>query len=175
MGGPIAQLLWRRHRDLVSGLVFCATSAGFMPNRTQRLPYQSAMLAAVTAARAATLTVRIPAIPALRGRPPRLPAWIADETRLHDPRAMVEAGHSISTYHAGRWIGEIDVPAALVCTTRDHAVRPDLQLALAESIPGTTVHPVVDGHLACAHPSFGPVLFDACVSVAERVARDVRV
>src|SRR6266436_7210550 len=97
MGGPVAQLLWRRHRDLVSGLVFCATSAGFMPNRSQRLPYQSAMFAAVTAARAATLTVKIPAIPALRARPPRLPAWIADETRFHDPRAMVEAGHSIST------------------------------------------------------------------------------
>jgi len=175
MGGPIAQLLWRRHRDLVSGLVFCATSAGFMPNRTQRLPYQSAMLAAVTAARAATFTVRIPAIPALGARPPRLPAWIADETRLHDPRAMVEAGHSISTYHAGRWIGEIDVPTAVVCTTRDHAVRPDLQLAMARAIAGASVHAVDDGHLACAHPSFGPVLFDACAGVADRVTDDARV
>src|SRR3954468_10514681 len=25
MGGPIAQLLWHRHRDLVEGLVLCAT------------------------------------------------------------------------------------------------------------------------------------------------------
>src|SRR6185437_7184713 len=29
MGGPIAQLLWRRHRELVSGLVLCATSYTF--------------------------------------------------------------------------------------------------------------------------------------------------
>jgi len=175
MGGPVAQLLWRRHRDLVSGLVFCATSAGFMPNRSQRLPYQSAMFAAVTAARAATLTVKIPTFPALRARPPRLPAWIADETSLHDPRAMVEAGHSISTYHAGRWIDQVDVPTAVVCTARDHAVRPELQLALADAIAGSTVHSIEDGHLACAHPSFAPVLFDACVSVAERIGDDVRV
>ena len=29
MGGPIAQLLWRRHPDVVAGLVLCATSATF--------------------------------------------------------------------------------------------------------------------------------------------------
>ena len=37
MGGPVAQLLWRRHRDLVVGLVLCATTAGFIPNRWSRL------------------------------------------------------------------------------------------------------------------------------------------
>src|SRR4051794_17908277 len=36
MGGPVAQLMWRRHRDLIDGLVLCATSAGFMPNRVVR-------------------------------------------------------------------------------------------------------------------------------------------
>src|SRR3954466_4611469 len=29
MGGPIAQLLWRRHRDLVDGMVLSATTMGF--------------------------------------------------------------------------------------------------------------------------------------------------
>ena len=38
MGGPIAQLLWRRHRDLVSGLVFCATTSGFRRSRKRRPP-----------------------------------------------------------------------------------------------------------------------------------------
>jgi len=169
MGGPIAQLMWRRHRDLVSGLVLCATSAGFMPNRRARLPYQSAMLAAVTAARVATLTLRLPSIPALGVGSAPLPPWIADETRMHDWRAMVEAGHSLSTYHADRWIDQIDVPTAVVCTTRDHAVRPELQLALADAVAGATVHPIDDGHLACAHADFGLVLRDACTDVAGRV------
>lgn len=171
MGGPVAQLLWRRHRDLVSGLVMCATSAGFMPDRRARLPYQSAMLAAVGAARLATLTRVIPPLPGFGMRASRLPAWAADEMRRHDWRAMVEAGHSLSTYHAGRWLEEIDVPTAVVCTTRDHGVRPDLQIALADAIPGATVHPIDDGHLACAHPGFAPVLVGACTSVARRAVR----
>ena len=175
MGGPIAQLLWRRHRDLVSGLVFCATSAGFMPNRGQRLSYQSWMLAAVTAARAATLTRAVPALPAWGIRPTPVPQWIADETRRHDWRSMVEAGHSISTYNAGRWTDQVDVPAAVVCTTRDYAVKPDLQLALANAIPGTTVHRIDDGHLACAQPDFGRVLRNACSGVADRVGRAAHV
>ena len=29
MGGPIAQLIWRRHPDRVAGLVLCATAADF--------------------------------------------------------------------------------------------------------------------------------------------------
>ena len=168
MGGPVAQLLWKRHRDLVSGLVLCATSAGFIPNRRARLSYQSAMLAAAGAARVATLSRAIPAVPAFGVRSSRMPAWIADEMRRHDWRNIVEAGHSISTYHAGRWLGEIDVPTAVLCTTRDHAVRPELQLALADTIPGATVHPIDDGHLACAQSTFAPVLISACTSVARR-------
>jgi 3-oxoadipate enol-lactonase len=172
MGGPVAQLLWQRHRDLVSGLVFCATSAGFMPNRRARLPYQSAMLAAVSAARIASLSRAIPGLPAFGLHPRRLPAWAADEMRRHDWRTIVEAGHSISTYHAGKWLREIDVPTAVVCTTRDRGVRPELQLALADAIAGATVHPIDDGHLACAQPSFAPVLLDACTSVARRATAD---
>src|SRR3954451_20398801 len=39
MGGPIAELTWRRHRDRVEGLVLCATAARFAPAdpRTQAL------------------------------------------------------------------------------------------------------------------------------------------
>ncbi len=174
MGGPVAQLLWRRHRDLVSGLVLCATSAGFIPNRRARLPYQSAMLAAVAAARAATLTRAVPSLPGLGMRSSRLPQSMADEMRRHDWRAIVEAGQSLSTYHAGRWIDQVDVPTSVVCTTRDHAVAPDLQLALADAITGATVHTIDDGHLACAQPDFARVLRNACMSVAER-ARAVSV
>src|SRR5204863_4007150 len=39
MGGPIAQLLWRRHRPLVSGLVLCATSRNFRGHPRERLMF----------------------------------------------------------------------------------------------------------------------------------------
>ena len=36
MGGPIAQLIWQRHRQRVAGLVLCATSAYFSTSREER-------------------------------------------------------------------------------------------------------------------------------------------
>ena len=59
-----------------------------------------------------------------RCRPSTMPAWAAREMRRHDWRMIIEAGHSISTYNARRWIGEVDVPTAVVCTTEDRGVAP---------------------------------------------------
>ena len=83
---------------------------------------------------------------------------------------IVEAGQSLSTYYAGRWIGEVDVPTAVVCTTHDRAVQPKLQREMAEAIPGATVHELDAGHLACRRAEFGPPLLDACHDVADRAA-----
>jgi pimeloyl-ACP methyl ester carboxylesterase len=169
MGGPVAQLMWRRHRDLVDGMVLCATTAGFMPNRPVRLAYQSALLASVSAARFGMLTRLLPRIPAVNLTPQSLPGWAASEMQRHDWRMILEAGHSISTYHAP-WIDEVDVPTSIVCTTEDRGVRPDLQLATAEAIRGATVHRIADGHLACANPAFADPLLAACGDVAARIA-----
>jgi pimeloyl-ACP methyl ester carboxylesterase len=169
MGGPVAQLMWRRHRDLVDGMVLCATTAGFMPNKPIRLAYQSALLASVSAARFGMLTRLLPRIPAVNLSAQSLPAWAASEMQRHDWRMILEAGHSISTYHAP-WIDEVDVPTAIVCTTEDRGVRPDLQLATAEAIRGATVHRIADGHLACANPAFADPLIAACSDVAARIA-----
>jgi pimeloyl-ACP methyl ester carboxylesterase len=168
MGGPVAQLLWRRHRDLVSGLVFCATSAGFVPNPVSRSFYQAAMLGATAAARFPWPARYLPPLPMVRLPRSSMPTWAAGEMQRHDWRMIIEAGHSISTYSARRWIGDVDVPAAVLCTSGDRGVAPDLQLALAEAIPGATVHPFDDGHLACANPDFTEPLLAACLDVATR-------
>jgi 3-oxoadipate enol-lactonase len=171
MGGPVAQLLWRRHRDLVDGLVLCATSADFMPNRLTRNLYQATMLSATAMARLAWPSRLLPGVPMVNAHPSAMPAWAASEMRRHDWRMIIEAGHSISTYNARRWIGEVDVPTAVVCTTEDRGVAPSMQHALADSIPGATVHSVADGHLACANARFAAPLLAACLDVAGRGPR----
>ena len=168
MGGPVAQLLWRRHRDLVDGLVMCATSADFMPNRFTRNIYQATMLSATAMARLAWPSRFLPPVPMVSANPARMPAWAASEMRRHDWRMIIEAGHSISTYNARRWIGEVDVPTSIVCTTEDRGVAPSMQLALAETIRGATVHSIADGHLACANARFAEPLVAACLDVAGR-------
>ena len=50
-------------------------------------------------------------------------------------------------------------------------MRPELQLALAESIPGATIHRIDEGHLACAMTDFGRVVREACDDVANRIER----
>ncbi len=175
MGGPIAQLLWRRHRDLVAGLVLCATAPGFVPVAPARLAYQSWMLGAAGAVRLAAFAPSLPSLPFGRRREQRLPEWAAAEVRRHDWRMIVEAGQSLSTYHAGRWIGEIDVPATVVCTAGDRAVRPDLQRAMAAAIPGAKRIDVDAGHLACRHAAFTAPLLAACSDVAQRAGLGVRV
>jgi len=111
MGGPISQLLWRRDRDLVRGLVLCATSAGFFPGTRERM--------------------------------------------------VVEAGHSIGTYHAP-WVAEIDVPTVVIVTTQDRLVDPDQQYAMAAAIPNARVVELPLNHLACTDPDFVDPLVEAC-------------
>ncbi len=170
MGGPVAQLMWRRHRDLVDGLVMCATSAGFIPNRFTRNLYQGAMLSATAMVRLAWPSRLIPPLPMVNLSSANMPAWAAGEMRRHDWRMIIEAGHSISTYSARRWIGEVDVPTAVVCTTEDRGVAPAQQLEIAGAIAGATVHSLADGHLACANTRFVDPLVAACLDVASRAA-----
>ncbi|HUI49687.1 MAG TPA: alpha/beta fold hydrolase [Acidimicrobiia bacterium] len=169
MGGPVAQLMWRRHRDLVEGLVLCATSAGFAPNRLTRSVYQTTMFGATALARMTVPSRLLPAVPMVRMQPSTMPTWAAAEMRRHDWRMIIEAGHSITTYSARRWIGEVDVPTAILCTTEDHGVAPALQLDLAGAIKNSTVHSLADGHLACANARFAEPLVAACLDVAERI------
>ena len=100
-----------------------------------------------------------------------MPAWAASEVRRHDWRMIIEAGHSISTYNARRWIGDIDVPTAVVCTTEDRGVAPSMQQAIADAIRDASVHSVADGHLACANAGFATPLLTACLDVADRAYR----
>jgi len=170
MGGPVAQLLWRRHRDLVDALVLCATSVDFMPNAFVRNAYQAGMLSATVMARLAWPT-RLPMqVPMVNMRGASMPAWAAGEMRRHDWRMIIEAGHSICTYNARRWISDVDVPTSVVCTTEDRGVAPSMQLDIAQAIPGATVHSVADGHLACANARFADPLVAACLDVSSRVS-----
>ena len=178
MGGPIAQLLWKRHRPLVEGLVLAATSYRFLHDAQARILVTSAVGALAQATRLAELAARVPLaglrllIPTLVPASGSVGRWGAEEIRRHSLRAVIEAGAEIGSYNAEPWIGTIDVPTAVVLTTHDRAVDPIWQLRLARAIRGASVHTVADGHVACGHSLFGQVFAEACGEIADRVARD---
>jgi 3-oxoadipate enol-lactonase len=174
MGGPVAQLLWRRHPELVSGLVFCATSYRFVVGARERLIFGTMMASAIGTTRTGEWIGRAPMVRSWtpRGsstRPTNLRAWAAGEMRRHDMVKLMEAGQAIGNYSARRWIGEIDVPTTVLVTRRDRAIRPEEQLRLAAAIPGAQVQDIDDGHVVCAKREFGPAVVRAVQSVADRL------
>jgi pimeloyl-ACP methyl ester carboxylesterase len=173
MGGPVAQLLWRRHPDLVSGLVLCATSYRFVTGARERFIFSSMMATAVGTTRAGELMGRTPGMGRFvphgsAQRPTTLRTWAAGEMRRHDLVKIMEAGQAIGSYNARRWIGEVDVPTTVLVTTRDRAIAPSEQHKLAAAIPGAEVQLLDDGHMACAKREFGPALVRAVDSVVAR-------
>lgn len=172
MGGPVAQLLWRRHPEVVDGLVLCATSRTFASRFQERMGF-TALGGFSLASRAVPAIVHRRVAERMIGRPAgdaSLEAWITRELQRSSWPAVLEAGRAIGSFDSRRWIGEVDVPTAVVVTVDDGLVVPQRQLALARSIPGATVHPVQGAHTVCvtAPHRFVPPLVEACRSVAAR-------
>ncbi|MBV9661963.1 MAG: alpha/beta fold hydrolase [Acidimicrobiales bacterium] len=172
MGGPVAQLLWRRHREVVSGLVLCATAARFASRGQWKGPMGTMGLGA---------SVAISLLPgALRRRgmaaatrnwaEPATARWAIEEWCRHDPSALIQAGLALSRFDSTPWVGHIDVPTAVVVTTEDSVVSPRRQLLLAKSVSGAGVIPVAGDHRACVDlpDLFVPALVEACRSVRGR-------
>jgi 3-oxoadipate enol-lactonase len=140
MGGPIAQLTWRRHRDLVTGLVLCATARRFGNGEPRMKAMGAGLLGASLAAKVASPALRGELVrryvSARIGDDPRL-QWAAEQIRRNDPGAVLQAGAALMGYDATPWIGDVDVPTSVVVTTQDNVVPPHRQRALAASIPGS--------------------------------------
>jgi pimeloyl-ACP methyl ester carboxylesterase len=177
MGGPVAQLLWKQHRDRVEGLVLCATSRNFRGHPRDQLLYSGLPLAA--------LALRLPGSAAVwrngerllgeRFGGPPFEHWAQQELRRHDVPSIVAAAGEVGRFSSHRWVHEIDVPTAVLVHTRDRLVPPRRQRKLAESIPGAETFLVDGDHFVCArHPErFVPVLVEATTSVVRR-ARSAR-
>lgn len=173
MGGLVAQLLWRDHRDLVAGLVLCATSRNFKGGPGDRI-YFGGLSGLATAARMAPGPLREQAFARLlanRLETLDLGPWGSAEVARHDFRMVVEAGASIGTFSSHTWIGEVDVPTSVVVTTADAKIPPGRQRKLAAAIGGAHVFDVDGPHQVCSRQPerFVPALVAACESVRNRV------
>jgi len=181
MGGPVAQLLWRRHPSKVEGLVMCATSGEpVTAGPVARLAFTSFFSAAAGTARLGQMATYVPVSvagtlvrPLERKAPPLDVLFAVAEMGRHDLRMLLEAGVALGRYQAKDWICEIDVPTAIVVTTEDRAVIPEGQMHQALEIRDVRIFCVDDGHTAITDPSFAEQLRRACIDVAERAAEAI--
>jgi pimeloyl-ACP methyl ester carboxylesterase len=172
LGGPVAQLVWRRHRARVDGLVLAATSRNFMGTTQERLFFQSL----VGLAAGAQLSSLLPWVhegpaPTLPTPSGRMSSFALAELRRTSPNAVLQAMSAMGRFSSHEWIGGIDVPTAVVVTSKDRAIGAARQMRLAESIPGATVHEAAAGHAGCVlgADAFVPALLEACRSVSDRL------
>lgn len=177
MGGPIASLLWRRHPDLVRGLVFCATSRNFRGSPAEKLAFAGVGLAGASPVALPERLVRtagslVCSLPVPLPQPARDVRWAIEELAGHDPRSIMQATAAIGGFNSSGWIRQVDVPTSVIVCTNDQIVPPIRQFRLARSIPDATVRCVNGGHLCVAGGApkerFLAVLRQSCLDVASR-------
>lgn len=149
MGGPIAMHLWHRHPGLVCGLVLQATALEWRASVRERMlwRFMGLLELSLRIGNPNGLVERIlrdaieecPDIRPLRG-------WLKGELRRGDPRALADAGRALGNHDARPFAGAVDVPTAVVVTTRDRLVRPRKQRALAAAVPGARAFDIKADH-----------------------------
>ena len=171
MGGMVAQLLHRRHASLLSGLVLCATARNVLGSPAEKL----AALALPTAVAAVRWNpFLLPMSAEILGMAflgpvddPATARWVRAQLRRTTLGAAIAAIQAACEFTSHSWIGQVDVPTAVVVTARDRIVPVSRQLKLARAIPGASVHEVDTDHAACvtAPQLFTKALLQACWSV----------
>ena len=173
MGGPVAQLLWRRHPERVDGLVLCATAPFFSNRRPERLSFLG-LAGLATIARYTPdqtrewLTEQL----YLQRKTEQWEPWAVEEAASHDWRTVLEAGKAIGRFSSAGWIGDVDVPTSVLITMADSVIPLSRQVKLFELIQQAEAFRVDGDHdsvVANAH-RFVPTLLRALESVVDRAA-----
>lgn len=179
MGGALAQVFWHRHPQRTAGLVLASTSGYWCGNLGDRIFYPLLGLAngpisRRTHGRVAGLAASL-ADPVLPGDD--LSAWAWAEFRAVSPWSLPEVLGALGSFDARPWLGEVDVPTAVVVTARDRAIPTSRQWELFAAIPGATAFEAPGGHTSIVFDTerWRPVFLEAVAQVAGRVSAPAQV
>ncbi len=172
MGGLIAQLCWRRHSQLIAGLVLCATArsiAGVQWARwmTMMMPALMTPLAAAagTTPGMAGLRADLIGVHLLDQNGDRAAReWALSQMRRTPLLTALSAMSAVYAFSSHDWIGGVDVPTAVVITRHDRVVPAVRQRRLAEAVPGALVYDIDGEHdvFLTASGRFAAALYAAC-------------
>ena len=165
MGGAIAQLVARDHRDAVSGVVVSGTAQHWQdPETAKAWKWMGVAGIALSVNPWGTLSAgfrraKIPVSPQT--------AWWLSELTRNSARDMAEAGRELGRFDSRPWLGSVRVPAASVITARDRSVSPTKQRELAAAIGGPAFEVEIDHLDLGQRPDiYNPALLQALSAVA---------
>ena len=158
MGGGIAQLAWQRHRDRVGALVLCSTGPFFSSLDPERLAAEERIGKALKVVDKVLPTPAAERLDDWQGNHIRWAFAQMTSTNLGD---QGEFAGAMARFDSRPWLSEIDVPTAVVVSTRDKIVQPERQQLLVDGIPGARRFDVDGGHACCvlgAEDFLGPLV-----------------
>ena len=179
MGGAVAQLLWRRHPDVVRGLVLCATSSNWTADPWMRWGWRAMGALQLVLRLVPRHTWERLYLAQARGQlvvpvsrmigeqtPEELVAllpWVVSELDRGSAEDVAEAGRELGRFDARTWLASVEVPTAVLVTARDRLVPPQQQRDLAARIPGAASYEVALDHdgVITAPDVFVPRLLEA--------------
>ena len=174
MGGMVAQLLYRRHTSLLSGLVLCATADSVVGSPAGRL---AALALSATAAAIPWNPFLQPMTAEILGLSllgpvydPATASWARAQLRRTRFVTAMSAIQAVCEFSSQQWISQVDVPTGVIVTARDQIVSASRQQKLAQAIPGAISYPVNADHaVPVTAPSvLARALIQACASVERR-------
>ncbi len=166
MGGAIAQLLARDHPDVLAGLILGGTAQHWREPALKG--YWWSMGAFGFGLALFPSPVWSWGFRRVGFEDGPMAAWLHSELLRHDPRGVAEAGRELGRFDSRSWLRPLDVPAAVVLTSRDSAVPPRKQRELARALAAPVFEAPID-HLevTTAPDRFNPALMAALASVID--------
>lgn len=179
MGGIVAQLTWRRHRERVAGLVLAGTARNFRGTGREStffrmLPPLLLPLAVSGSPKMHAAALQTGMLEEFAGgtvADKEFTKWALTELRLTSRKATISALSAMGGFSSADWIAEVDVPTSVVITARDHCIPTRRQRKLAASIQGADIFEIAGGHASCVthHAEFAATMTAACDSVTARL------
>ena len=124
MGGMVAQLLYRRHAALLSGLVLCSTATNVRGSPAEQLAAQMRWPVVAAALRWNPMLNLMGAEAfgtALLGRvdDPETGRWVRAQLSRTTLATVVSAMDAVAEFTSDGWISQVDAPTAVIVTGRD--------------------------------------------------------
>ena len=132
MGGPIASLLAHHHPQWVSGLVLGATAMDWSDPRMRAFWRAMAALRLVMGLAPESFWRR--GLKASGYPESPITTWTAAELSRGSSVDIAEAGRELGRFDSSAWIASIEARSAVIVTTKDTAVPPRKQRALAAAM-----------------------------------------
>jgi pimeloyl-ACP methyl ester carboxylesterase len=161
MGGNIAQLIAREHPERVAGLVLSATTREWGGWRL-RLQWRMMIFLRLVLSAFPYWVWRM--VVARAADDPQHAEWMAGELIRGSGRDIAEAGREMKRFDSREWVGQLEMPAAVIVTAKDRDCPPQKQRELAVAL-GATSWEVPGAHLSVSDPRYAEPLLEALARV----------